>query len=77
MVALVVEDPRESKVSDLEMSCGADEEVGRLEVAVHDVVRVAELDALQQHQRVALDLSLAQRALCIADHLQRTAKQAA
>ena len=72
MVALVVEDPGESKVGDLEMSCGADEEVGWFEVAVHDVVRVAELDALQQHQCVALDLGLAQRTLSIADHLQRT-----
>ena len=37
---------------------------------VHDVVLVAEGDALEQHQHVALDLRFRQRPITVPDHLR-------
>jgi len=54
--SVVAENSRETKVGNLELSRAADEQICRLEVAMHDVVVVAKCNALQQHQHVALYL---------------------
>ena len=48
--------PTEPEVCNLEATLGADQEVGGLDVAVHDVVAVEVGHAPQQHQHVALDV---------------------
>ena len=49
-------DPAEPKVCNLQPALPADEQVGRLEVPVHDVLLVEEGHSLQQHLHVALHL---------------------
>ena len=48
--------PAEPKVRNLEAALAADEQVGRLQVPVHDVLAVEKGHALQQHLHVALHL---------------------
>ena len=59
----------QAEVCNLESTVGADQEVGGLEVAVHDVVTVEVRHALEQHQHVALDIGDCQGVLRILDHL--------
>ena len=74
-IALVlVEDARESEVADLEVAGGADEQIGRLQVAMHDRVLVAEGHAVQQHLHVALDLGLGDGRVAVAYHLGQVAQ---
>jgi len=63
MVSIITEDSCQAKVSDLQMTRRADEKVGRLKVAMHDVVGVAEGYTLQQHDHVALYLHKYQQQL--------------
>ena len=46
----------QSEVCDLQRAIRGDEEVRRLQVAMHDAARVAVRQARQQHGRVAFDL---------------------
>ncbi len=48
--------PAEPEVGNLEAALAADEQVGWLQVPVHDVLAVEEGHALQQHLHVALHL---------------------
>ena len=48
--------PTESKICNLEAALRADQEIGGLDVAVHDVVAVEVGHAPKQHQHVALDV---------------------
>jgi len=56
LISVVAEDPRKSKVGDLELPGATDQQICRFEVAMHDMVRVTESDAFQQHQHVTLYL---------------------
>jgi len=49
------EGAREAEVGELERALAVDEQVLRLEVAVHDAARVAEVHALEQLEHVGLD----------------------
>ena len=54
--SVVAEDSSEAKVGDLELPSTADEQIGWLEITMHDVTVVTECHSLQQHQHVALYL---------------------
>ena len=47
----------EAKVGDLQPALSADEQVGRLQIPVHDVLAVQKGHPLQQHLHVALHLA--------------------
>ena len=62
-------DPTEPEVCNLEPPLATYQQVGRLEVSVHDLVVVKVRDSLQQHQHVGLDLGVCQRPTGVFDDL--------
>ena len=54
--SVVAEDSRQAEVGNLELTSATDEQIGRLQVTMHDVIVMTECHAFQQHQHVALYL---------------------
>ena len=71
LLSIPVHDATQSKVCNLQSAVLADQQVGRLQVPVHDVVGVEVVHPPEQHHHVALDLGLGERGLRVLDQLRQ------
>ena len=62
------EHPRQAKIGQLQMSTGADQQVCRLQISVHDVILMAKSHTVQKHCHVAFDLSFSEWAFCVSQN---------